>query len=324
MPSNVPYTNFSSIAVNGVPTQGMSGIPVPYAGNYFFVNETTGSDGNDGSAGFPFKTLTQALSQCVANNNDVVIFSGTIHLTSTLTWSKAQVHLIGMDAPLAVGQRARISVSGSTAFTPLVSVTASGCHFRNFGTFYAFNSASNNSNCWEDTGGRSCYEGVAFNGFGDGTASTGTSNITTARAFKFNNSTGESVWRSCYFGDDTIVRNATNYTLEIAGNAPRLTFENCDFAADLGSSGTAGSHVLIGSAGIDRWVRFVGCRFSAFNGGSAMAQAFNLSGSAGGSILLDQCTTFGSITAIETSATGDLYINMSVPSTSGGKAIATV
>lgn len=323
MPTNVPYTNFSSIAVNGVPTQGIAGAPL-YTGNWFFVNETTGSDGNVGSADAPFKTLTQALSQCIANNNDVVAFIGTIHLTSTLVWAKSQVHLIGMDAPLAVGQRARISTSGSTAFTPLVSVTASGCHFRNFGTFYAFNSASNNSNCWEDTGGRSCYENINFLGFGDGTASTGTANITTARAFKFNTNNGESTWRNCYFGADTEVRNATNYTLEIAGNAPRLVFENCDFAADLGSSGTAGSHVLIGSAGIDRWVRFVGCRFTSFNGGSTMAQAFNLSGSAGGSILLDQCTTFGAITAIETSATGDLYINMSIPSTSGGKAIATV
>ena len=55
-----------------------------------------------------------------------------------------------------------------------------------------------------------------------------------------------------------------------------------------------------------------------------MAQAFNVSGSSGGDIILDQCTTFGSITAIETSASGALYINMSVPSTSGGKAIATV
>lgn len=323
MPSNVPYTNFSSIAVNGVPTQGIAGAPL-YTGNWFFVNETTGSDGNDGSAGFPFKTLTQALSQCAANNNDVVVFQGTIHLTSTLVWAKAQVHLIGMDAPLTVGQRARISSSGTTAFTPLVSVTAAGCHFRNFGTFYGFASASNNSNCFEDTGGRNCYENVAFNGFGDGTVSTGTSNITTARAFKFNNNTGETVWRNCYFGVDTIVRNATNYTVELAGNAPRLVFENCDFAADLGSSGTASSHVIVGSAGIDRWARFVGCRFNAFSGGSAMAQCFNVSGSAGGSILLDQCTTFGNITAIETSASTQLYINMSVPSTSGGKAIATV
>ena len=207
---NTPVTNFTNIAVNGVPTMGMGGSPGIYTGNWFFVNETTGSDGNTGGAADPFKTLTQALSQCVANENDVVCFQGTIHLTSTLVWNKAQVHLIGMDAPLAVGQRARISSSGSTAFTPLVSVTGSGCHFRNFGTFYAFNSASNNSNCWEDTGGRSCYEGVNFQGFGDGTASTGTANITTARAFKFNNNNGESVWRNCYFGADTEVRNATN------------------------------------------------------------------------------------------------------------------
>lgn len=317
------YTNFpNGITSNGVPTQGIGGAPF-YTGNWFFVNETTGSDGNTGGAQDPFKTLSRALAMCVANENDVVAFVGTVHLTSTLVWNKAQVHLIGMDAPLQNGKRARISVSGSMAFTPLVSVTASGCHFRNFGTFYGFNSASNNSNCWEDTGGRSCYELVEFLGFGDGTASTGTANITTARAFKFNNNTGETTWRKCYFGADTEQRNATNYTVELTGAAPRLTFEDCDFDGQLGSSGTASSHVLIGAAGIDRFVAFKDCRFwsDTLSSGSTMAEAFNVSGSAGGVVLLDQCTAFG-ITHFETSASGSVYSNMSVPAATGGISIS--
>lgn len=296
-----------------------------YTGNWWFVNETTGSDGNDGSAATPFKTLSQALTKASANNNDVVAFIGTIHLTSTLVWSKNQVHLVGMCDPLRRGKRARISSSGSTAFTPLVSVTASGCHMTNFGTFYGFNSASNNATCWSDTGGRNCYDRVEFMGFGDGTATTGTANKTGSRAFVLNTSTGETTWRDCVFGVDTIQRNATNYTVELAGGAPRLSFENCDFESDLGSSGTGSSHILIGSAGIDRYAIFNRCRFlsDTKSSGSAMAQAFNVSGSAGGLVLLDQCTMGVGVTKIETSASGSICINMGAPnSTLGGLAIA--
>lgn len=313
------YTNFpSGVTSMGVPLVGGIG-GIPLTGNWYFVNESTGSDGNPGTAQAPLKTLGQAQTLATANQNDVVCFEGTIHLSATLTWAKNQVHLIGMCAPLRRGKRARISVTGSTAFAPLVSVTASGCMFSNFGTFYGFNSATNNTICWQDTGGRSSYENVEFLGFGDGTASTGTSNITGARAFKLNTSTGESTWRNCVFGVDTTVRNATNYTVEIAGGAPRLTFENCDFEADLGASGGSSSHVLIGADGIDRYALFKNCRFlnSVDSGATAMAQAFNINSAPGGTIFLDQCTTNG-CTAIMTTPITALVMNMVLATTGGG------
>lgn len=318
-PSGTP-TAFDSLLVGGVPTMGINGAPL-YTGNWWFVNETTGSDGNTGAANSPFKTLSWAQTKAVANNNDVVAFSGTIHQTSTLVWAKNQVHLIGMDAPLQTGKRARISVSGTTAFNKLVQVTASGCQFANFGTFYGFNSASNNAICWSDEGGRNSYDLVEFLGFGDGTASTGTSNITAARALSFNNNTGESVFRRCQFGVDTVVRNAANFTVEILGNAPRLQFENCNFVSDLGSSGTGSSHIKIATAGIDRWLNFVGCRFNSFAGGSTMAQILNITSDAGGTVLLDQCTFDGAATAWQTSPTTNVVMNMLAPTAGGGKAL---
>lgn len=314
-------TNLDQLTLSTGPVLPAPAGPL-YTGNWYFVNETTGGDGNPGSASSPLKTLAAALALATANQNDVIAFTGTIHLSATLTWNKNQVHLIGLDAPLKRGKRARISVTGSTAFAPLVNVTASGCNFRNLGTFYGFNSASNNTISWQDLGGRNSYDLVEFMGFGDGTASTGTANITGARAFVFNNSTGESTFRSCVFGVDTTVRNATNYTLEIAGAAPRLTFYDCDFEADLGSSGTASSHVLIGSGGIDRYCNFIGCRFmdTTKSGGSTMAQAFNVSSSAGGFVFLDQCTIIG-ITKPETTASNSIFINNSAVSATAGIAI---
>ncbi len=312
------WTNFP----NGVTSLGIPvvpGLPQPFTGNYFWVNETTGYDGNPGTPSAPYKTLQAAHDATTDGNNDVVLFSGTCHQTTSLNWSNSQTHLIGVCEDIKRGKRARISVTGTVAFDKLVNVTGQGCQFQNFGTFYGFNDASANI-CWYDAGGRNAYDLVEFMGFGDGTASTGTANHTAARAFTFNNSTGETTWRNCVFGVDTITRNATNYTLELAGGAPRLYFENCDFEAYLGASGGASSHVLVGAAGIDRYVKFVGCRFGASgqSGGTTMAQCFNVNGAPGGAILLDQCTAFNGITAWMTTPVTAVVQNMTVPTAGGG------
>ncbi len=295
-----------------------------YTGNWYFVNETTGSDGNPGTSDFPVKTLAQAQVLATANQNDVVAFQGTIHQTSSLVWAKNQVHLIGMCDPLQRGKRARISVSGSVGFNKLLDITASGCHFNNFGTFYGWSNTSAALIAVSDTGGRNCYDNVEILGFGDGTVSTGSSNLTGSRALLINTSTGENTFRNCTFGVDTTTRNATNYTVEIAGGAPRITFENCDFEAYIGSSGASSSHLLIGASGIDRYLNFKRCRFmnSTGSGATAMSQALNVSGSAGGMVLLDQCTGFG-FTHWETSASARVLLDMgTVTAHDGGIAVA--
>ena len=295
-----------------------------YTGNWLFVNETTGSDGNPGTADLPLKTLSAAHALATANQNDVVCFQGSIHLTATLVWSKNQVHLVGMDAPIKRGKRARISVTGTTAFTPMISVTANGCHLKNFGTFYGFNSASNNAVCVSDTGGRNCWDNVEVLGFGDNTGTTGTANIVGARALVLNTSTGETTFRNCVFGVDTATRNATNYTVEIAGGAPRVTFENCDFEALLGGSGGSSSHLLIGADGIDRYLSMVGCRFinAVKSGATVMTQLININGAAGGLVLMHDCTAVG-CTHVETTPSNQVYVSNAAPSIAADVAIAT-
>lgn len=303
----------------------------PSSGVTYYVNETIGSDavGNDGfNPASPLKTIDRALALestaltaaalSSVGRNSVVAFWGTQHRTSTLAWNLPGTHLVGLGASERRGKRARISVTGSTAFDKLVSVTAQGCEFANFGTFYGFNDASANI-CWSDTAGRSCYSNVEFMGFGDGTASTGTANHTAARAFVMNTSNGESSWYDCVFGVDTVTRNATNYTLELAGGAPRLYFENCTFEAYLGASGGSSSHILIGASGIDRYATFKSCDFhgSGSSGATAMAQAVNVNTSAGGTVLFDQSTFSRGITAIQTTPVNAVQINM-VAATSGG------
>lgn len=322
------FTNFpNGITSLGVPTFG-TGILPPFPSNYIFVEEVTtaGVAAGQGTANQPFNTLQQALAECPASgSNNVILLTGTVHLTAPLVWANSNVHLVGLCARQKRGKRARISASGSTPFGPLVSVTGSGCIFSNFGTFFGFPTTGATSPiCWQDTGGRQEYSNVEFLGFGDATVTTGTANQTGARAFKFNNNTGETTWRGCVFGVDTVQRGAANYTVEIAGGAPRLTFEDCDFEADLAAGGTASSHILIGASGIDRYMIMNRCHLLADtkSGGSAMAQGFNVSGSAGGIVLLDQCVSFG-VTALETSSSGSVFINMTAATTGGGLSKAT-
>ena len=321
------WTNFpKGVMSMGIPTFGSSGLP-PFTGNYFFVQETytAGSAAGNGTAAAPFNTLAQALASCVAGNDDVIFLSGTVHVTSAIAWNKNNTHLVGVCGPLQRGKRARISCSGSTPFSNLVNVTANGCYFTNFGTFYGFpTTAATSPVCWVDSGGRNTYDNVELLGFCDATMTTGTANQTTARAMVISGTTGEITMRSCVFGVDTVVRNATNYTLEIAGFVPRLTFEDCDFEADLGSAGGASSHVLIGASGLDRYSIMKRCRFmnAVKTGATTMTQVMNVASTANGGLLLDQCTGFGA-THWETTPSSCVLVNMpAVASHDSGLAIA--
>jgi len=320
------FTNFpNGITSLGIPTFGAGGL-IPFTGNYFFVQQqyTAGVAAGQGTAQQPFNTLTQALAACVAGNNDVIFITGAVNVSASVAWNKNNVHLIGLCDPVKRGKRARISSSGTTGFNKLFDVTANGCYFSNFGTSFGFANASAALVSWSDTGGRNCYDNVEFLGFGDTTAVTGTANLTGARAFVLNTSTGETTFRSCVFGVDTTVRNVTNYTVELAGGAPRITFENCDFEANLGSSGASAAHILVGASGIDRYVQFVMCRFwnAVKSGATAMSQVMSVNASAGGFIALDRCTSFGA-THWETAASGCVVLDMgTVTAHDGGISIA--
>jgi len=50
--------------------------PIPFTGNYYYVNPSSGSDGNTGtSPANALKTLTAALAKCTEGNNDVIFIN---------------------------------------------------------------------------------------------------------------------------------------------------------------------------------------------------------------------------------------------------------
>lgn len=302
---------------------GMSsfGVPIyatgllPFTGNYFWVNETTGSDANAGtSPSAAFATLTAALAAAKDGNNDVIFLTGTVHTTATTTWSKNQTHLIGLSAPNGITPRSRISQTGSTPFSPLVNVTGQGCIFMNIGTFHGFASATTQI-CWADAGGRNYYQGCAILGMGNATAAaqTGSRNLTVGSG-----GNGESLFVGCTIGLDTVQRTAANYSVEFLGGTPRNQFKDCLFTADIGSGGTGAGFINAATGSIDRTTIFKNCEFlnTVDSGGSTETQTMNVSSSAGGMIVLDNCTIFG-VTHLETTPSGVVILNGPVPTNSG-------
>lgn len=126
---------------NGMPMVG--GLPVTFgntggggAGKYYFVNPTTGSDGNKGtSMDKPFATIDKANTSATSNNHDVIVLSATsAHAQTTmLSVTKNRLHFLGLDAVgRYYGQRSRITSSGAgTAGIALVQTTGVGTSFSN-------------------------------------------------------------------------------------------------------------------------------------------------------------------------------------------------
>lgn len=300
--AGVPPTNLTALQVSGVPTMGTGGL-LPFTGNYWFVNESTGSDGNSGTASAPFATLTQALAKCTAGNNDVVFLTGTVHVSATVAWSKNNTHLIGLSAPCD-NDRSRISQTGTTLFTPLVNVTASGCIFANIATFHGFNNASAQI-CWAEAGGRNFYQSCQFFGMGDATAAAqaGGRSLTVAGS-------GENKFYDCTIGLDTITRSTSNASLEFLSGTPRNAFRNCIF--QMLTSSASALHVTIGADGIDRYALFADCTLlnAVDSTSTTISAAVVANAAAGGSVIFQNAFSVGA-TAIAT--TGPVWGTGNIP-----------
>lgn len=331
-------TNLDALEVGGVPTMGMSGLPLT-SGNVYFVDYVNGNDGNTGEADQPLKTLYGAHAKMTAGQNDVAVIvgngaaSGSQRLslanaqaidstasTGTLTWSKNACHLVGMAAPTRVAQRARIAPPTGTYTQAtfgsgnFVVVTASGCIFANLSLFNGFSTGGVNQICWTDSGSRNYYENVDFGGMADAASAADAG----SRALKVGSAgSGENTFVNCTIGLDTVTRSAANASLELAGATPRNSFENCLFPM-LTSSATTLSILCTGAAAIDRFNRFKECEFLNAMSSGATAQtviASMTSASPGGLLEMKSCTFIGngSTNWGDTNALANMYVDGGSP-----------
>jgi hypothetical protein len=315
-------THVSSLSVGGVPTLGVGGLLTQ--GKVFFVDPELGVDGNDGSAENPLQSITAAYALCVSGRGDVVVLKGgptsagttghTARLSSTLTWAKHNTHLIGMAAPTMVGGRSRITgpSSGGT-FSPLITVSGSGCRFENLTIFddYTVDPVALNV-----TGDRNYFHNVNVQGMG---AATGGDDAAAA-SVKLDGG-DENTFVGCMIGLDTIARSTTNAEVELVGAATRNIFIDCFFSAFADNAG----HLFVkidGSGDIDRYVWFRNCFFynAVESTATTMTQAMDVHNSCGGMVILQDCAGVG-FTDWAAADNGNVFISNAAP-TAGTSGLA--
>lgn len=276
----------------------------PQQGNgvgVYFLDGTNGSDGYDGKTPqTAFKTLDKAYNACYGGLNEVIYVLGNTNAVSYssaiasggsgLVWSKSFTHLVGLCAPAALGQRARITNGASTVFlTPLISVTGSGCIFQNLEFFNGGADATKAAVCVAITGSRNCFINCQISGGGNTTNSTNAA----MRSLTITGPGGENAFYHCYIGLDTVLRNTTSTEIELLTGTVRNVFEDCTITTYSSASTTL--LLKIGVNGIDRAVYFRNCLFttpSTFSGGAALASAISVNAS-GGVVYFHNCLSGG-------------------------------
>ena len=287
-------------------------IGLPHVGNVIYVDPTNGSDtANDGSdQNRALKTATAAHSAAVDNHHDVVVVvpgevgsgSGTAE-TAALTWSKDHTHLVGNSAPSRVSQRSRVLFT-TAATSPQMTVSAMGCIFANvqIATFVDANILLTVS------GQRNVFRNVHIAGIGDATAGDDTA----ARSLKLTGS--ENHFDDCVIGLDTVARSVANSEIELSGGATRNSFRDCLVVAFADNAG----HFFVtapDSGGIDRWTIFERTLFinAVDSTATAMTEAFNVHASAGGHIILKDCTLVGATDWEAATVSGLVLIDGAAP-----------
>ena len=284
----MPLTNFP----NGITSFGVPVFPgpLPSQGKALFIKPLTGSDGNNGlSPDQALATITQAYTLATANQNDTIYIlsegnaanSCTVRVSTTLTWAKDLVHVVGVAAPTAVSQRARVAVtSGAAAMSPMVDVTANGCIFQNIQFFHGQADAAALI-CLRVTGQRNVFDNCHIAGIGDATQSA-------AGACSLGLIGGdENVFRHCVIGLDTITRDGDPTEILFDTDASRNLFEDC-FITSYISAAAFASVTVNDATGIDRWQIFKRCLFStdSVNKGTTQTQVFSIPAIVQGKIIL--------------------------------------
>lgn len=291
----------------------LEGVPLERGSKIYFVDGTNGSDSAGGSFGKPLATLEEAYDRCVANHNDVIVIVGNATsqtLSAALTWSKNYTHLVGLCAPTHAAQRARIfQLSTLTGASPLLTISASGCVFKNFYIFQGVNDATSLINV-QVNGGRNYFENVHFAGGGhaaqaiDGGASLALGGSSTCE---------ENLFNRCTIGVDTIDAATGMMGLLFNGTeAHRNEFRDCRFRMRAGNSGAAFVEVMTTSAAIDRDTLFDNCIFINNSTATDMASAFVIPATAAGEphlFLLRNCM-FHNVTKIDANDRGMVFGNM--------------
>jgi len=270
------------------------GLPRSKHSNVYIVDSTYGDDGNAGDNWErPLATIAAAYAKCTANQHDVVlVISGAAGntLSAALDWSKSYTHLVGLCAPTHAGQRARIfQLSTLTGASPLLTVSGSGCIFKNFYIFQGVDDATSLINV-SVTGSRNYFENVHFAGGGHAAMAIN------GGASLLINGGAENLFKNCTIGVDTIASGTGHVGILFDTDASRNVFEDCHVSMYAGHTGAAFVEVA-DATGIDRYTIFKNCIFSNCNKANfEMASGFVIPAIAANRparFLIKDCASYG-------------------------------
>lgn len=278
----------------------------PYS-NFYFVDPANGNDSNDGKRPEkPLATLLAAYNLCTANQHDTVVLIGSSTantLSAALDWAKSYTHLIGLGAPANVAQRCRITqLSTLTGASPLLTVSASGCIFKNFYIFQGVADATSLINV-SVTGGRNYFENVHFAGGGHATQA-----IDGGASLKLD-AAEENLFYRCTIGVDTIDAATGMVGLLFDTEAHRNEFKECRFRLRAGNAGAAFVEVA-DATGIDRDNLFDNCIFINNSTATDMTSAFVIPAMGEPRALLLKDCMFHNVAKLDASDRGVLFGNM--------------
>jgi hypothetical protein len=293
-------------------------------GNIYHVLPYSGNDNNDGSTvDAPLKTLTRAQALATADQNDIVFLysesqtaaSTTDYQSSTLSWAKDGVHLIGVGSGGPINSRARVAfISTYNTASNLFTLSADNCYIANV-SFIESVAGTNPTGCFKLTGERNRIENCHI-------AMANTANDIASSYEVYINGGGENLFKDCIIGTPTILRgaNASCASLIVDSQAERNMFQGCKFLASF-SSATNCVFMIAGLSSLNDFILFEDCQF--INcldraGTTALTYAFSATNTAGGTVILvgaktgifgatDWNNDSGNVTAIHGSVTAGTF-----------------
>jgi hypothetical protein len=253
----------------GVPVGGGMLPIMGYKSREFYVHGSAGVDGgNRGtSPRRPLKTLTAAYGKMVDGRGDVahILNDGSAAASVrdvALVWAKDNCHIIGHCAP-AINNRSRIAPpTGSSvdvdAYTPYLTLSASGCIIKNVSWFQGQSEDAKASVGILCSGSRNYFENVSI--------------ITGAAAhqgdevcYNLQLTGSENVFQSCYIGQDTMPRSNfasanVRFGADSAEQATRNIFSDCKFTMFADGAGPI-FIATVTAFDTQRWNLFERCNF---------------------------------------------------------------
>lgn len=269
-------------------------------GKVYFVDPANGSASNDGlSPDSALITVGAAYAKCVDKSGDTIYFLNDGNTTGSsreatipLTWSKDNVHLVGLCAPVGISQRSRITPVSTAALTaaPVIDVTGNGNVFANLQiAHFGADTDSIGTQGVAVSGSRNYFHNVHIVGIVNahtGDEATGVDLLIDGGQ--------ENLFVHCTIGVDTVARSTTNASVELTTAATRNVFEDCLFPM-LADNAGALFVKADGSGDLDRFVLFKGCSFinAVESTGTSLTSACNVHNTAGGLVAFQDCQIIG-------------------------------